>query len=240
MDESIQPDVSPPDENGFRTFSLYAPIGEAIIMVSFHLDRQREWLANTSSEENQYTKEERERLALAARIVAAHDGFDGHNPDDALAKFFEVSPNLITQSLEQYFPSLTVLAVQVASDVCVKHAMNLAVQSTGAPRLYDAAVLQQIMSEFVDAATKLLGISSGRPLETEQHLRETTQALEKLEEKGEVQRGGEKLPKQELVAAKVGVSDRSLRAWCDGCGLEWHEFLRACGWPVDRKEIEDE
>lgn len=238
MGEWIPPDVGPEDEQGFRTFSLYGPVGETT-RVSFNLKRHLEWLANTSKQAELYSQEERDRLKLAARIVAARDAFTDHNEEEALTTLVEISPHFIAQSLEKYFPSLVVLGIRAAGDVCVKHALNLTVQSTGAPRMYDDLMLREILREFESVATDFLQIRSGRPVETEQHLTETKQALEQLELKGKIQRGG-KLPTQELVASKLGINSRSLREWRKTCKLKWHEFLRACGWPVDRKEITEE
>jgi hypothetical protein len=239
MGEWIPPDVGPDDAEGFRRFSLYGPQGEETIRVSFNLKRQLEWLANTSRQEELYSQEERDRLKLAARIVAARDAFPGHNEHEALTTLLEVSPHFIAQSLEKYFPSFVVLGMKAASDVCVKHALNLTVQSTGAHRMYDDRMIQEIFRVFENAATNFLQIQPGRPVETEQHLTETKPALEQLESKGQIQRG-KKLPTQELVSSKLGISSRSLRQWCTACRLKWHEFLRACGWPVDRKEITEE
>lgn len=238
MGEWIPPDVAPEDDEGFRTFSLFGPVAETT-RVSFNLKQHLEWLANTSKEEGLYSQEERNRLRLAARLVAARDAFHGHNEAEALTTLLEISPHFIAQSLERYFPSLVVLGIRAASDVCVKHALNLTVQSTGAPRMYDDLMVREILREFESVAVNFLQIHSGRPVETEQHLAETKQALEQLELKGKIQRG-KKLPTQELVASKLGINSRSLRQWCKACRLKWHEFLRACGWPVDRKEITQE
>jgi hypothetical protein len=238
MGEWIPPDVGPEDAEGFRTFSLYGPEGETI-RVSFNLKRQLEWLVNTSKQEERYSQKERAKLKLAARIVAARDAFPGHNEGEALTTLLEISPHFIVQSLEKYFPCLVVLGMEAAGDVCVKHALNLTVQSTGAPRMYDDLVIQEIFRVFENVATDFLQIQPGRPVETEQHLTETKPALEQLESKGKIQRG-KKLPTQELVSSKLGISSRSLRQWCTACRLKWHEFLRACGWPVDRKEITEE
>jgi hypothetical protein len=239
MGEWIPPDVGPPDEEGFRTFSLYAPVVGETTRVSFNLERLRTWLANTSGQEELYSQEERDLLKLASRIVAARDAFPGHNEAEALATILEISPHFIAESLEKYFPSLAVLAIRAASDVCVKHALNLTVQSTGAPRMYDDKMICEILRVFENIATDFLQIRSGRPLETERHLTETKQALEQLEKQGKIQRG-KMLPTQELVSSKLGINARSLREWCKACKLKWHEFLRACGWPVDRKEITEE
>jgi hypothetical protein len=92
---------------------------------------------STSRDEKAYSEQEWTRLKLAARIVAARDGFIGHNEAEALATLLEISPHFIAESLEKYFPSFTVIGMKAASDVCVKHALNLTVQSTGAPRMYD-------------------------------------------------------------------------------------------------------
>lgn len=239
MGQWMPPDVGAEDAEGFRTFSLYAPnVGETI-RVSFNVKRELEWLIKTSKQEELYSREERDRLKLSARIVAARDAFPGHNEEEALATLLEVSPKFITESIEKYFPSFVVLGIKAASDVCVKHALNLTVQSTGAPRMYDDLMLREIFREFESVASDFLQIRSGRPVETQRHLKETKQALEKLESKGKIERG-KKLPTQELVASKIGINARSLRDWCRACRLKWHEFLRACGWPVDRKEINEE
>ena len=182
MDKWIPPNVGPPDEEGFRTFSLYAPDGAEIIRVSFNLDRQREGLANTANEEEFYNRAERNRLKLASRIVAARDAFPGHNEDEALAiLLLRLSPDMIAETLKDYFPSFALLGIRAASDVCVKRALNKAVQRAGAPRMYDDQILRKMLRHFESAATEFLEISRGRPLETEKHLKKTKQALEKLE-----------------------------------------------------------
>lgn len=50
-----------------------------------NLDRQREWLANTATDESRYSRAERKRLKLLARIVAARDAFPSGDEDEALA-----------------------------------------------------------------------------------------------------------------------------------------------------------
>src|SRR5262245_13910666 len=137
MGDWIPPEVSPPDEEGFRTFSFFAPgVGETL-RVSFNLERQHEWLARTSKEEQLYSEVELRRLKLAARLVAALDSFPGHDPSEALDSILELSPKLIAETLDRYFPSFAALAISTAQAVCVKHSLNQTVRGTGAPGMYD-------------------------------------------------------------------------------------------------------
>src|SRR5688572_9714225 len=127
MDKWTPPPVGPTDEEGFRTFSFHSEAGVEIIRVSVNFDRQRDWLASTATEKSRYSQREWDRLKLMARIVAARDAFPSGNEEEALAIFLQVSPEWMAKSLEAYFPSFALLALEAASDVCVKRALNRAV-----------------------------------------------------------------------------------------------------------------
>ena len=81
-----------------------------------NLDRQREWLANTATDESRYSRAERKRLKLLARIVAARDAFPSGEEDEALETLLlRLSPDMIAKSLKDYFPSFNLIAY---SSIC--------------------------------------------------------------------------------------------------------------------------
>lgn len=229
MTEWIRPEVSPPDAEGFRTFSFFAPgVGETI-RISFNPERQREYLIRTSHDVDLYSTTEIKRLRLAARLVAAKDAFPEYDQNGALDAILNITPMFIVETLERHFPSFALVAIRATHDVCVKYTLNQTVKSMGAPGMYDETMLKEILRVFVGVATEFLDIKPGRPRETEKHLLEVSEALDRLEKSGRIQT--DEIPSQELVAERIGVTARVLRDWCRACGLKWHEFLRACGWP---------
>jgi hypothetical protein len=229
MAKWILPKVGPPDAEGFRTFTFIAPgVGETI-RVSFNLERQRRYLEGTSSDHEQYSSTELKRLKLAARLIAARDTFPENDRIGALEAIFATTPKLIAKTLEDYYPSFALLALRAASDVCVKHTLNQAVRSTGAPQVYDEVMLEEILREFKAVASEFMGIHPGRPIETSDHIKKVTKAIRSLEKDGALRlRDG--YPSQTQLAKTLNVDPRALRKWAESCGLKWPEFLRACGW----------
>src|SRR5437016_4143051 len=114
----IPPKVSPPDAEGFLTFSFFTDdVGETL-RVSFNPGRHREYLAKTGGDIDLYHATELERLRTAAAIIAAHDDFPEHDSKGALAAIIDLVPKYAALTLEKYFPSLALLALGLANDVC--------------------------------------------------------------------------------------------------------------------------
>lgn len=225
------PTVSLPDAEGFQTFSFYTTdIGETL-RVSFNPGRHREYLAKTGSDTDLYHSTEFERLRTAAAIIAAHDDFPAHDPKGALAAIINLVPKYAAQNLETYFPSLALLALQLANDICLKHTLNRVVQSMRAPRIYDEAMLDLLFEELMQVSKGLLEIGAGRPVETGEYLKRVRNALKRLDRREHL-RGQGKRPTQQQVADELEIEPRTLRKWRASCGLSWNEFLRACGWTI--------
>ena len=223
------PELGPPDAEGFETFRLYDhDIGETT-RVGLHFEKLRDYVAKTASNTDLYSPLEVERLQLAAAIIAAREEFPEHDREGALKAIFEVSPDIAADVFRKYYPSLIRFGIIAASDICVKHTLNLMVQGLRAPRIYDDLMLREIFREFIDASSFLLGIGPGRPEDTAEHITKVKEALETLSSTGELRlRNGK--PTQTQIAGHLNMAPRGLRKWHEVLGLTWTEYLRACGW----------
>ncbi len=238
--KSGKPEFGPEDENGFRSFSLYTDRQEQI-RVSVHFGAIREYLTRTGGDLSLYSNAEQESLKTAASMLAAKTPADlaaevlkESGPtglsDLALTNLLEGVTNATMRFYEEWFPRLAVLALQAASDACVKKALNILTKGLNAPPVTTEKSIDIIIDDF-HKGVKMFLSEPGRHLESTRLIQDVREALRRLEQRRLQRKEPCRKPRQEEVAEILEVSSRSLRARQAKYGIKtWDEMLRVCGW----------
>jgi hypothetical protein len=223
------PEFGPEDAEGFRTFSLYTDTHEHI-RISVSLSTIQEYTNRTAVDFTQYSPREQESLKAAAALLAAK--FPGKlSPDDmsraeavnmALTNLLESAAKFTTLAFEKWFPGLATIALQVASDACVKKTLNNVAESFKVPPVTTEKSVELLLGDLNGAIKMFLG-KKGRRRETAKLLQDMQAAIKRLK----LQPGEQ--PTQEQVAESMGVDSRALRKNMTAHGVKtWNELLLAC------------
>lgn len=225
-DEFHAPTFGDLDAEGFRTVS-FKPNGLESVRVSLHIARIQAVL--TQDIESQFSSKEREGLRTAVQLLTANQHAPGYDPNAAMEAMLEAVPIYIAENIEKHFPMLAWLALEAATDICVKHTLTGLAQSQNGPPLYGQEDAELILKDLRGAVWKYLLIDGGRPAETSRQLQKTRLAIERLDSELQLRAKG-KRPTQEQVAEELDVTPRTLRSWLSTCNKTWEEWLMACGW----------
>lgn len=233
MDTLPQPLVSPPDADGFRTFSLYTDTGE-IFRVSFNVERQRDYLNRPISPYDEYSPGEQNRLEQAAQVAIARGEIPRNDllgPEEAAIELLHEKANeTALRLIEQWFPALAAEALRVATNACVKRALNQVVTEYGAPRIYDEAAFERLSGDFKTAIKEEMVIKRGHPPEGPERVVKIRQVLQQLSEKGNAR------PTQAEVAVEIRIEARRLRDWLSSSGVSWRQLLSDYKWQPGKRE----
>jgi hypothetical protein len=244
--ESDWLEFGPEDENGFRSFSLYTDRQEQI-RVSVHFGAIREYLTRTAGDLNLYSDAEQESLKTAASMLAAktpvelaagvlNESGPAGVTDLALKNLLEGVTNITMRSYEKWFPGLALLALQAASDTCVKKALNILMKGLNAPPVTTEKSINVILDDF-RKGVKIFLREAGRHVESTRLIQDVQEALRRVEKRRLKRNEPYRKPRQEEVAEILEVSSRSLRSRQAKYGIKtWDEMLRVCGWSDGKRE----
>jgi hypothetical protein len=239
MTEDYLPEFGLPDSEGFRTFALYTPERCEAIRVCVQIENARQFFINTSGDlTRRYTEAEVMSLRDAAAFGAArNDAREKAGPidqDSALKSILTVIPEVMIEDIERYFPPIAKIALQVAADACAKRTLNNIMRSMGAAAIYNEAFVDLLLADLKKAIMDGLDIDRGRPSEVSLHLAKTREAVIRLrDDQAAMKRLAGAKPTSEDIASRVDgeTDERTVRRWAQKAGLNWHEWLRASGWP---------
>jgi hypothetical protein len=163
-------------------------------------------------------------LKTAAALLS---GKEDESFADALIALQRAISITAMENIERYFPLVAKVALQVATDASVKHALNRTITTVGGPQVYDESAIELLINKadtdglsLRSVVNELLGVQRGRPAETWDRLQRTGEILRARDA------AHQNLSKED-IAEKLEINVRTLSTWHDDCGLTWIEWLRA-------------
>ncbi|MFL6211088.1 MAG: hypothetical protein ACJ74W_19720 [Pyrinomonadaceae bacterium] len=191
----------------------------------------REYLNKTAGDFNLYSPLEQESLKAAAALLAAK--VPGNIPVTdmgradvarlALMNLLHRTAEHTPLSFENWFLGLATIALQVASDACVKKTLNIVAQGFKVPAVTTEESVDLLLSDLRHAL-KMFLLQAGRRLETPRLIQDVHGAVRQLKEKEP-----NKKVTQQNVAEILGIDPRTLRKRQTAYGIEtWDELLLAC------------